>query len=138
METRTLTGYLGSDLEIRTLPERSELRERTAVAPLEQLDHVEAGRRADDRRDLARARYRCLEEIESVRYSLKDLEYAGSHLKWLTGGGRQLVKHLRDALTCMERGIQEYELEVGRSSFGSALRRHRAELAQAREALSLM
>ena len=29
METRTLTGYLGSDLEIRTLPERSELRERT-------------------------------------------------------------------------------------------------------------
>ena len=90
------------------------------------------------RRDLARARYRCLEEIESVRYSLKDLEYAGSHLKWLTGGGRQLVKHLRDALTCMERGIQEYEQEVSRSSFGPALRRHRIELAQAREALSLM
>lgn len=89
-------------------------------------------------RDLARARYRCLEEIESVRYSLKDLEYAGSHLKWLTGGGRQLVTQLRDALACMERGMQEYEQDVSRSSFGPALRRHRAELAEARETLSLM
>jgi HEXXH motif-containing protein len=91
-----------------------------------------------NRRDLARARYRCLEEIESVRYSLKDLEYAGSHLKWLTGGGRQLVKQLRDELTYMERGIQEYEQEVSRSPFGPALRRHRGELAEARETLSLM
>lgn len=88
--------------------------------------------------DLDRARYRCLEEIESVQYSLKDLEYAGSQLKWLTGGGKQLVKQLRDALTYMERDIEEYEGEVSRSSFGPALRRHRIELAQAREALSLM
>lgn len=89
-------------------------------------------------RDLARARYRCLEEIESVRYSLTDLEYAGSHLKWLTGGGRKLVKQLRDALIRMERGIQQYEQDVSRSAFGPALRRHRDELAQARETLSLM
>ena len=89
-------------------------------------------------RDLARARYRCLEEIESVRYSLQDLEYAGKHLKWLTRGGKQLVTQLRDALTSMERGIQEYEQRVSASAFGPALRRHRTELAQARETLSLM
>ena len=91
-----------------------------------------------NQRDLARARYRCLEEIESVRYSLKDLEYAGRQLKWLTRGGKQLVTHLRDALTSMERGIQEYEQKVSESAFGPALRRHRTELAQAREQLSLM
>ena len=89
-------------------------------------------------RDLTRARYRCLEEIESVRYSLQDLEYAGTHLKWLTAGGRKLVKQLRDALIHVEYGIQQYEQEVGRSSFGPALRRHRDELAQARETLTLM
>ncbi|ULA58219.1 MAG: hypothetical protein LZF60_30013 [Nitrospira sp.] len=88
--------------------------------------------------DLARARYRCLEEIESVRYSLKDLEYAGRQLKWLTGGGKQLVKHLSAALAPLERRMQEYEQEVSKSAFGPALRRHRTELAQARETLSLM
>jgi len=41
-------------------------------------------------RDLQRARFRCLEEVESVRYSIQDLEYAGWHLKWLTGSGQRL------------------------------------------------
>ncbi len=91
-----------------------------------------------NRRDLDRARYRCLEEIDSVRYSLKDLDYAGGHLKWLTGGGKQLVEQLTDALAHIERGMQVYEQEISRSSFGPALRRHRAELAHARETLSLM
>ncbi|MCC6965471.1 MAG: hypothetical protein IT391_04205 [Nitrospira sp.] len=91
-----------------------------------------------NQRDLARARYRCLEEIESVRYSLKDLEYAGRHLKWLTAGGKELVTHLRDALASLERGMQKYEQGVSQSAFGPALRRHRTELAQARETLSLM
>jgi HEXXH motif-containing protein len=90
------------------------------------------------RRDLDRARFRCLEEIDSVRYSLKDLDYAGGHLKWLTGGGKQLVRQLAEVLGRIERGIQGYEQEASRSSFGPALRRHRAELAQARETLSLM
>jgi hypothetical protein len=39
-------------------------------------------------RDLIRARFRCLEEIESVRYSIQNLEYAGGHLKWLTAQAR--------------------------------------------------
>ncbi len=90
------------------------------------------------RRDLEHARYRCLEEIDSVRYSLKDLDYAGGHLKWLTRGGKQVVRQLADALTHIERGMQVYEHEVSRSSFGPVLRRHRAELAHARETLSLM
>ena len=90
------------------------------------------------RRDLDRARYRCLEEIESVRYSLKDLDYAGGHLKWLTRGGKRLVEQVADALAQIERHMQVYEKEVSRSSFGPALRRHRAELAHARETLSLM
>ncbi|HPV84049.1 MAG TPA: HEXXH motif-containing putative peptide modification protein [Nitrospira sp.] len=91
-----------------------------------------------NQRDLYRARYRCLEEIESVRYSLKDLEYAGRHLKWLSGGGKRLVKHLRDALVSIEQGMQACEQPVSESAFGPALRRHRTELAQARETLSLM
>ncbi|MBS0172239.1 MAG: hypothetical protein JSR62_17985 [Nitrospira sp.] len=91
-----------------------------------------------DQRDLARARYRCLEEIESVRYSLADLDYAGSQLKWLTRGGKHLVEQLTDALAQVERMIRDQEAEVSRSSFGRALRRHRAELAQARETLSLI
>lgn len=89
-------------------------------------------------RDLTRARYRCLEEIESVRYSLTDLDYAGSQLKWLTRGGKQLVAQLSDALAQVDGTIRDQEAEVSRSSFGPALRRHRAELAQARETLSLV
>ncbi len=42
-------------------------------------------------RDLQRARFRCLEEVESVRYSIQDLEYASWHLKWLSGSGQRLV-----------------------------------------------
>jgi HEXXH motif-containing protein len=91
-----------------------------------------------NRRDLTRARYRCLEEIESVRYSLIDLEYAGRHLKWLTSGGKELVTQLHAALARLERKTQGYEQEVSRSPFGPALLRHRAELSQARETLSLM
>ncbi len=89
-------------------------------------------------RDLARARYRCLEEIESVRYSLIDLDYAGGRLKWLTRGGKELVRQLADMLAQIERAMQVQEAEVRTSSFAPALRKHRAELAHARETLSLM
>lgn len=89
-------------------------------------------------RDLARARHRCLEEIESVRYSLVDLDYAGGQLKWLTRGGKQLVRELSEVLAQIERVMVSQEAEVRRSSFGPALRRHRAELAHARETLSLI
>ena len=55
-----------------------------------------------DPRDLQRARFRCLEEVESVRYSIQDLEYASCHLKWLTGSGQRLVKQLAEAIEQVE------------------------------------
>jgi HEXXH motif-containing protein len=82
--------------------------------------------------DLMRARYRCLEEIDSVRYSLGDLAHAGGKLKWLTREGNQLVDRLAEALGHVERRMKQYDAAVSRSSFGPALRRHRAELVRAR------
>ena len=73
-----------------------------------------------------------------MRYSLKDLDLAGSHFKWLTRGGKQVVTQLADALAHIERQMLPQEKDVDRSSFGPALRRHRAELARARELFSLV
>jgi HEXXH motif-containing protein len=84
-------------------------------------------------RDLLRARFRCLEEIESVRYSIQDLDYAGRHLKWLTGSGARLVGQLEEAITQAERRITRHRNAVLASSFGSALRKHITELHQARQ-----
>lgn len=88
-------------------------------------------------RDLMRARFRCLEEIDSVRYSLQDLAYAAGRLKWLTSMGRQIVDQLTAALEHVERHMRKHQRAVNRSSFGPALRRHRAELARARETCGL-
>lgn len=84
-------------------------------------------------RDLVRARFRCLEEIESVRYSIQDLEYAGSHLKWLTGSGARLVRQLEEQIEKAEERIAPHRTAVLRSTFGPALRRHIKELQQARQ-----
>ena len=84
-------------------------------------------------RDLQRARFRCLEEVESVRYSLQDLHYADHHLGWLTGSGPRLVGQLAEAIDQVERSIEPFKSEVLSSSFGSALRRHIKELHQARQ-----
>lgn len=84
-------------------------------------------------RDLMRARFRCLEEIESVRYSIQDLEYAGSHLKWLTGSGARLVRQLEEQIGKAEARIAPHRDAVLRSTFGPALRRHIKELEQARQ-----
>lgn len=81
---------------------------------------------------LVRARFRCLEEIESVRYSLCDLEYAGRHLKWITASGARLVKHLEDALRGAEQHVSRHRRSVLASSYGSSLRRHISELHEAR------
>lgn len=89
-------------------------------------------------RDLRRARYRCLEEINSVRYSLQDLAYAGGNLKWLTPMGKQVVGQLAEVLAQVEGRMRMHETKVSRSSFGPALRRHRAELARARQTYGLM
>ena len=88
--------------------------------------------------DLERACYRCLEEIDSVRYSLKDLDLAGGRFKWLTRGGKQVVKQLVDVLAYIDQRMLTHEKDVSRSSFGPALRRHRAELTRARETFSLV
>jgi HEXXH motif-containing protein len=83
-------------------------------------------------RDLERARFRCLEEVESVRYSLHDLHYADRHLGWLTGSGRQLVGQLEEAIDQVERDMARFQPAVLRSQFGPNLRRHINKLKQAR------
>lgn len=84
------------------------------------------------RQDLLRARFRCLEEVESVRYSLQDLYYADRHLRWLTASGRRLVCELKEAIDQVERDIDRFRPEVLRSKFGPDLRRHSDKLKQAR------
>jgi len=83
--------------------------------------------------DLQRARFRCFEELESVRYSIQDLEYADRHLGWVTGSGQRLVGQLADAIDKVERRIGSFKKAVLRSKFGPALRRHVKELQQARQ-----
>lgn len=83
-------------------------------------------------RHLVRARFRGLEEIESVRYSLCDLEYAGRHLKWMTASGARLVKQLEDAIAKTEEELSGHRNLVLASPFGPSLRRHMSELRQAR------
>jgi HEXXH motif-containing protein len=83
-------------------------------------------------RDLQRARFRCLEEVESVRYSIRDLEHAGWHLKWLTGSGRRLVKQLAESIEQVEHDIAPHKKKVLASTFGPAFRRHVEELQKAR------
>jgi hypothetical protein len=84
-------------------------------------------------RDLQRARFRCLEEVASVRYSIQDLEYAGRHLKWLTGSGLRLVKQLEETIEQVERNIAPHRQAALASTLGPALRRHIKELQQARQ-----
>ena len=84
-------------------------------------------------RDLQRARFRCLEEVESVRYSIQDLEYASWHLNWLTGSGQRLVKQLAETIEQVEQKIVPHRKAVLASQFGPALRRHAKELQQARQ-----
>jgi HEXXH motif-containing protein len=83
-------------------------------------------------RDLQRAKYRCLEEVESVRYSLQDLHYADRHLGWLTASGRRLVSELKEAIDQVERDIDRFRPDVLRSKFGPDLQRHVATLKRAR------
>jgi hypothetical protein len=81
---------------------------------------------------LQRARFRCLEEVESVRYALLDLQHADKHLGWLTNAGRHLVRGLDAAIAQVERISTRFRHDVERSSFGPALRRHISELQRAR------
>ncbi len=86
------------------------------------------------RAQVLRARFRCLEEIASVRYSIQDLKYAGRRLGWLTGSGKRLVGILAAEIGKVERNMTPYRKEVLRSKYGAALRRHVEELRRARMA----
>jgi HEXXH motif-containing protein len=81
---------------------------------------------------LLRARFRCLEEVASVEYSLRDLDYAGKKLGWLTASGTALVDQLKQELAKVKNRIAPYEATVLRSRYGPDLKRHRKELAEAR------
>ena len=75
---------------------------------------------------------RCLEEVESVRYSIKDLEHARK-LGWLTSAGMALVQQLKQELARVKKRIAPFERSVLRSKYGRELTRHRKELAEARQ-----
>ncbi len=83
-------------------------------------------------KDLQRARFRCLEEVESVRYAIHDLEYASWHLRWLTGSGKKLVTQLADTIEQVEQNIEPHRKSVLASQFGPPLRKHIKELQRAR------
>ena len=81
---------------------------------------------------LLRARFRCLEEVDSVRYSLKDLAHART-LGWLTPAGWGLVSALKREIDKVGKRIAPFERAVLRSKHGAELKRHRKDLAAARE-----
>lgn len=80
---------------------------------------------------LLRARFRCLEEVESVRYSLKDLAHAHK-LGWLTPAGWRLVGSLKREIDKVANRIAPFEAMVLKSRYGRELKRHLKELAEAR------
>lgn len=83
-------------------------------------------------RDILRARFRCLEEVESVRYSLRDLTWAAEQMGWLSPSGVALVRALAAEIAKVARRIVRHRAAVMRSRYGSLLRRHVRELERAR------
>jgi HEXXH motif-containing protein len=83
-------------------------------------------------RDVLRARFRCLEEVASVRYSIRDLSHAAERLGWLSPAGAALVRTLAGQIARVRRRIHPVRSHVLRSHYGSAIRRHERELEGAR------
>jgi HEXXH motif-containing protein len=79
------------------------------------------------KKDVLRARARCLEEIASVQYSFNDLDWAAKQ-KWLTAAGVVLVDELKQEIKQVAKRIARYEAQVIRSRYGPELKRHRNEL----------
>jgi hypothetical protein len=71
--------------------------------------------------------------VASVEYSLRDLDYAGKKLGWLTASGMALVQQLKQELAKVKHRIAPYEATVLRSRYGPDLKGHRQELTVARE-----
>ncbi|MBM4122677.1 MAG: hypothetical protein FJ249_08805 [Nitrospira sp.] len=84
------------------------------------------------RDDVLRARFRCLEEVESVGYSLRDLAHASDRLGWLSPCGAALVRILQSEIGKVRRRVVPFRQTVLRSRYGPALRRHIRTLARAR------
>ncbi len=82
---------------------------------------------------LARVRARGFEEVESVRYSLRDLQGPASRRGWITRAGCDLVEELGRHVAAAARTLAPYRFEVEQSREGRLLRRHQEELALARE-----
>ena len=82
--------------------------------------------------DMLRARARCVEEIASVQYSFKDLDWAAKQ-GWLTAAGVGLVDELKQEIKQIAKRIAPYETAVKRSRYGAELRRHKDQLAHAAE-----
>lgn len=87
--------------------------------------------------EVLRARFRCLEEVASVRYSLHDLAYA-RRLGWLSAAGWRLVGSLTREIDRVEKRILPFEQTVLRSRHGGELRRHLEELRRARQTYGLL
>ncbi len=94
---------------------------------------AESGHATLSKEQVLRARFRCLEEVASVDYSLRDLDYAGRKLGWVTGAGSALVRLLTRELERVRKKIAPFEKVVLRSRHGTDLRRHRRELWDARK-----
>ena len=82
--------------------------------------------------DRLRARFRCLEEVESVSYSIRDLSHAAERLGWLSISGAVLVRTLKNEIGKVRRRIAPFRAAVLRSRLGPALRQHVQELERAR------
>ncbi len=102
---------------------------------------LSSGRTRKDRagrpRDLLRARFRGLEEIASLRYSIRDLFHAASRLQWVSASGLALVRGLEREIRRAGRSLEPFRAQVLRSRFGKELRRHLLELAKASDAYRL-
>ncbi len=81
--------------------------------------------------EVLRARFRCLEEVTSVRYSLRDLAHA-RRLGWLTESGWNLVVSLKREIDRVETRITPFERMILRSRHERELAAHRKALAAAR------
>ncbi len=84
-------------------------------------------------RDLTRAQFRCLEELKSVRYSLRDLQYAANTRRWLPRAGRSLTHALGREVAGISRRSTNYRKAIAGTSFARELRRHERQLEQARK-----
>jgi HEXXH motif-containing protein len=87
----------------------------------------------DMQRDMVRARFRGLEEIASVRYSIRDLRVAADRLHWVTRAGRSLTTSLERHLQGPARRLARFRADVLQSRYGPALRSRLAQLAWARK-----